>query len=71
MDETMEAITWRQLSIHDKPVVFVDSEGFWDGIESTFDTMHRSGFLSDRDRELVSFFSALADAVAYLADFSK
>ena len=71
MDETMEAITWRQLSIHDKPVVFVGSDGFWAGIETTFETMHKSGFLSDRDRNLVAFFDSPADAVAYLANSSK
>ncbi len=30
LDETMEAITWKQLDIHDKPIVLLDHEGFWE-----------------------------------------
>jgi uncharacterized protein (TIGR00730 family) len=68
MDETMEAITWRQLSLHDKPVVFVDGEDFWQGVELTFNAMHQSGFLSDRDRKLVSFFNSTKEAVRSLVE---
>lgn len=56
MDETMEVVTWRQLSLHEKPVVFVGDKGFWRGLQVTFDTMHQHGFLSERDRGLVAFF---------------
>lgn len=55
LDETLEVLTWRQLSIHDKPVVFVGSEAFWGGLHRTFDEMHRNGFLSDADRRLAAF----------------
>lgn len=68
MDETMEVITWRQLSLHDKPVVFVSKNGFWNGLELTFNAMHENGFLSDRDRSLVSFFSLPEDAISSLAE---
>ena len=63
MDETMEVVTWRQLSLHDKPVVFIGQDDFWKGLESTFDTMHQHRFLSDRDRELVSFVRSTEDAL--------
>ena len=66
MDETMEVITWWQLSIHDKPVVFLSGDGFWDGLKMTFDAMHQNGFLSDRDRSLVSFYNSSIAAVSAL-----
>ncbi len=29
LDETIEIVTWRQLGLHDKPVVVVDVAGYW------------------------------------------
>src|ERR1700687_244226 len=29
LDETLEIITWKQLGLHDKPVVIVDVAGYW------------------------------------------
>ena len=29
LDEFFEVLTWRQLGLHDKPIVLLDSEGFW------------------------------------------
>lgn len=66
MDETMEVITWRQLSLHDKPVVFVSNDEFWQGVQATFNAMHLNGFLTDRDRRLVSFFSSPEDAIRFM-----
>jgi len=58
MDETMEVITWRQLAIHDKPVTFISENNFWQGIESTFNLMRENKFLSERDRNLISFHNS-------------
>ncbi len=30
LDETFEILTWRQLALHDKPVVLANLKGFWD-----------------------------------------
>jgi len=29
LDETFEILTWKQLGLHDKPIVLVDIEGYW------------------------------------------
>lgn len=66
LDETLEIITWRQLALHDKPVVFVGGQAVWGGLEQTFGVMHANGFLSDRDRRLVQFENSAETAVAGL-----
>lgn len=42
LDETFEILTWRQLRLHDKPIVIVDLGGYWrpllDLIERTIET---------------------------------
>jgi hypothetical protein len=30
LDETFEILTWRQLGLHDKPIVLANLNGFWD-----------------------------------------
>lgn len=30
LDETLEVITWRQLKLHDKPIVILNAENYWD-----------------------------------------
>lgn len=30
LDETIEAITWAQLNLHDKPIVILNHENYWD-----------------------------------------
>jgi uncharacterized protein (TIGR00730 family) len=63
LEETMEVITWRQLSLHSKPIVFLGLDDFWRGIETTFDAMFASGFLSPRDRALASFTQSPEEAI--------
>jgi len=29
LDETFEIITWKQLGLHDKPIIIVDVDGYW------------------------------------------
>jgi uncharacterized protein (TIGR00730 family) len=53
LDETFEAITWSALSIHEKPVGFLDVDGFWHGL---IEWLHRAiddGVISERRREML------------------
>jgi len=52
MEEFFEAVTWRQLGYHDKPVALFNVGGFYDGIDGFFETMQRDGFLHSDHRDL-------------------
>ena len=45
LDEAFEAITWAQLGLHGKPVVFLDPDGFWTPLLEQLRTMERRGYL--------------------------
>ena len=45
MEEFFEAVTWRQLGYHDKPIALLNVGGFYDGVMSFFKTMQRDDFL--------------------------
>lgn len=45
MDETFEILTWRQLGLHDKPVIIADIEGYWRPFLDFADSMLKEGFI--------------------------
>ena len=45
LDETFEIITWRQLKLHDKPVLLVNVEGYWEPLLRLIDHQIAEGYL--------------------------
>jgi uncharacterized protein (TIGR00730 family) len=52
LDEMFEIVTWRQLGLHDKPIVLVDLDGYWQLLERLLDHMTEAGFNSSASRAL-------------------
>lgn len=46
LDEIIEVITWRQLRLHDKPILFADLEGYWQPLRALIDAAVAAGFAS-------------------------
>jgi uncharacterized protein (TIGR00730 family) len=44
LDETIEIITWRQLGLHDKPIIIVDDHGYWQPLIKLIDHTIEAGF---------------------------
>lgn len=44
LDEAFEMITWRQLHLHDKPIVFADVGGYWAPFTRLVDNIVEQGF---------------------------
>ncbi|MBJ7413928.1 MAG: TIGR00730 family Rossman fold protein [Niveispirillum sp.] len=45
LDEMFEIITWRQLRLHGKPVVIVNTDGFWNPLVALMEHMTETGFM--------------------------
>lgn len=63
-EEFFEIVTWRQLGIHDKPIVVVDIDGYYAPLTELVRHGHDSGFLGDR--ELFVTVPTVAEALAVL-----
>jgi uncharacterized protein (TIGR00730 family) len=46
LDELAEAITWRQLGLHDKPIGLLDVDGYWGGLAAQIDRAAADGLVS-------------------------
>ncbi len=44
LDEAFEIITWRQLRLHDKPIVIVNENGYWQPLIDLLDHIRETGF---------------------------
>ena len=60
----MEIVTWKQLRLHTKPCVLINSAGYWDGLLSFLDSTMAAGFLKPENRKLLEVVDDAADAVA-------
>lgn len=45
MDEFFEVITWKQIGLHDKPIVVVNIGGYWDHLMNLIEGLGREGFM--------------------------
>ena len=52
LDEAIEVITWKQLRLHDKPVVVVNTDGFWEPFMALVEAVVAGGFAHTAVRDL-------------------
>ena len=48
LDETFEIVTWKQLGLHDRPVVLVNVDGFWDPLLALLAHQLEAGYIRPR-----------------------
>lgn len=66
LDELFEIITWRQLDLHDKPVVLVNIDGYWDPLLSLIRHQCEEGFVRPRHLDLLTVVNDPADVIPAL-----
>ncbi|MGE0746621.1 MAG: TIGR00730 family Rossman fold protein [Rhodospirillales bacterium] len=67
LDETFEVITWRQLGLHDKPIVLLDVDGYWQGFAGLVGHVVAQGFAAPATAALFALAPSVETAVAALA----
>lgn len=64
LDEFFEVLTWRQLSLHEKPILLLNTDGYWDPLLALIDHVIEQGFA---DASIRAFLTSL-DNVAQVGD---
>lgn len=67
LDEAFEIITWKQLMLHEKPIIIFDDNGFWQPLLKLMDHMIAEGFANERHKSLYTVASSLEDVFRLLA----
>jgi len=68
LDEATEILELRKHELHEKPVVLLNTAGFYDGLTTQLRRMDDDGFLPVPLAELVYFADDGADALAHLEE---
>mgnify|MGYP001551523896 FL=1 len=66
LDEAFEIITWRHLNLHDKPVVIVDNDGYWQPFVALVDHLIDQGFAQPAVRELLPLVARVEEVLPAL-----
>ena len=71
LDETLEMMTWAQLSLHSKPIILVNTNGYWSPLVELVSHVVADGFASSENAELLTVVSSPAEAIAHLTAHNK
>jgi hypothetical protein len=71
MDEFFEALTWKQLGLHNKPIAVYDVGGIFESLSELLNTFVEQGFLSPQTLRTAIFISSHEELAAYLSSISK
>src|SRR5215468_1481507 len=66
LDEAFEMLTWRQLRLHDKPILFLNIDGYWTPFDKLVDHFIAEGFVRKNNRRLFAMVDAVEDVVPTL-----
>lgn len=68
LDELFEVLTWRQLGLHAKPVLLLNTGGYWNPLLALLDHVVAAGFA---EPSFLGFLRAHDDVPALMADLAE
>jgi len=67
LDETFEVLTWKQIRLHDEPIVVLDSGGYWAPLQKMIEAVVDSGFAHAGIADLFTIVSRPEDVFTALS----
>ncbi len=72
LDECFEIITWKQLDLHNAPIIFLNIMGFWDRLVELVDYQMAAGFVSAENRKrLFTVVDTVDEVIALLLQLDE
>lgn len=68
LDELFEALTWRQLGLHGKPIVVLNTNGYWDPLRALLGQVTEQGFAGPETADYLIWADTPVAAIAALRD---
>jgi uncharacterized protein (TIGR00730 family) len=69
LDEMFEILAWSQLMLHNKPVGWLNIDGFYDFIAQHLDLLVEKGFMREHNRGLSVMAPTIPELLEKMADF--
>ncbi|QPH54338.1 TIGR00730 family Rossman fold protein [Pontivivens ytuae] len=71
LDELFEVLTWRQLGLHDRPIVLLNINGYWDGLVALIDHVIAQGFAEPSFRAFLTVTETVEEAMKVLDRYAE
>lgn len=68
-EEILEIITLKQLGYHNKPIVLVNTGGFYDPLVAAFEQLYKLKFAKEATRELYTVTATPEEALEYIVNY--
>ncbi|ORX70835.1 hypothetical protein DL89DRAFT_266950 [Linderina pennispora] len=69
MEELLEITTWSQLSIHSKPVIVLNTNGFYDALKEFINKAVEAGFVQKENRDIIKFVDTPEEAIQAIKEY--
>ncbi len=66
LEETFEIVTWKQLRLHDKPIVIVNVDDYWRPLRELIGHVVDTGYARRENAESVAFVATVDDVLPKL-----
>jgi uncharacterized protein (TIGR00730 family) len=66
LDETFEILTWKQIGLHDKPVLLLNKDDYWEPFLSLVDKVVEQGFAKPGVKSFYEVVGSVDEALARL-----
>ncbi|KAJ2860471.1 hypothetical protein GGI22_002704 [Coemansia erecta] len=70
LEELLEISTWSLLSIHHKPVIIVNTNGYYSALGDLLSKAVEAGFLNAANKDIIKFCDTPEEAVAGIAKYT-
>ncbi len=67
LDETFELITWRQLKLHEKPIIFININDYWTPLQELTKNIFNQHFAKPEHKKCFTFVSSISEAFQSLS----
>lgn len=62
LDETFEIITWEQLRLHAKPIIFININNYWSPLQDLTSNIFNQGFAKSEHEKFFKFVNTIPEA---------
>lgn len=62
LDETFEIITWEQLKLHAKPIIFINIKNYWSPLQDLTSNIFNQGFAKSEHKKFFKFVNTIPEA---------
>ncbi|KAG4428005.1 hypothetical protein IFR05_016511 [Cadophora sp. M221] len=69
LEELMEVVTWNQLGIHDRGIVALNVDGYWDGLLAWIRGSVEAGFVGEKNQGIIREAGSAEEAVRALREY--